>query len=109
MGGICHLIVDAMADVVGRNIPNAIATPFSHDMGEVHVSLSVWIEPAEENPEEDDMDERVELFDVDIPPYTYETGGGYNWKKIPDVTFDASDIVFYRQLISKEDLAALSN
>jgi len=46
---------------------------------------------------------------VDIPPYTYETGGGYNWKKIPDVTFDASDIVFYRQFISKEDLAALSN
>src|SRR5208282_364562 len=107
-GGICHVIVDAMADVVSRNIPNASVSSFSHDMGEVHVSLSVWIEPAE-NPEEDDMDERVELFDVDIPPYTYETGGGYNWKKIPDVTFDASDIVFYRQLISKEDLAALSN
>jgi hypothetical protein len=118
MGGICHLIVDAMADVVSQ-IPNVSVMPFSHDMGEVHVSLSVWIEPAEPvipndwNEDEDGQfepeDERVELYDVDIPPYTYETGGGYNWKKIPDVTFDASDIVLYRQLISKEDLAALAN
>lgn len=30
---------------------------------------------------------------MDIPPRVYETGGGYSWKKIPDVVFKSDDIV----------------
>lgn len=29
---------------------------------------------------------------VDIPPHFYETGGGYSWSKIPDITFSPNDI-----------------
>lgn len=34
-----------------------------------------------------------EGFIIDIPYYEYEVGSGYNWKKIPDVKFDASSII----------------
>ncbi len=30
-------------------------------------------------------------FIVDIPPYVYETGGGYSWKKRPNVVFSPKD------------------
>lgn len=31
--------------------------------------------------------------DVDIPPYVYERGGGYRWRKIPNVVIAADDVV----------------
>ena len=96
-GGICHLIVDAMADVVS-GIPGAVTQSFSHSMGDVHVSLSVW----DENQE--DAEEGIDLYDVDINPHIYETGGGYNWQKVPDVKFEPSDVTFYHQIVTKEDL-----
>lgn len=33
-----------------------------------------------------------EAYGVDIPPNVYETGSGYNWTKIPDVTIEPEDI-----------------
>jgi hypothetical protein len=33
------------------------------------------------------------VYLIDIPYEVYETGGGYTWKKIPDVEFSKSDIV----------------
>ena len=39
-----------------------------------------------------------EAYEVDISPNVYETGGGYNWKKIPGVVFNQSHI-----FISKVD------
>lgn len=35
------------------------------------------------------------VFLIDIPPHLYETGGGYNWKKIPEIIFDEDYIVIY--------------
>ena len=32
------------------------------------------------------------MYQVDISPYRYEEGAGYNWTKIPNVVFDESDI-----------------
>ena len=32
------------------------------------------------------------IYEVDIPYSEYETGGGYTWKKIPDVRFDHNSI-----------------
>jgi hypothetical protein len=34
-------------------------------------------------------------FEIDIPPYVYETGGGYNWKKKPNVQIQPSDIIIH--------------
>jgi hypothetical protein len=32
------------------------------------------------------------IYSVDISPYAYERGGGYTWKKIPDVKFTPDDV-----------------
>lgn len=37
-----------------------------------------------------------EEYTIDIPPYLYETGGGYNWKKIDGVQFMPDDVEIYR-------------
>jgi hypothetical protein len=39
---------------------------------------------------------KEEAYEIDIHPSTYETGGGYDWKKIPDVVFDGDDIFIGR-------------
>lgn len=36
------------------------------------------------------------VFEVDIPFCVYERGGGYKWRKLPDVMFEPSDIVLDR-------------
>jgi hypothetical protein len=108
-GGICHLIVDEWVDLVAKRGYNA--TSFSHSE-QVHVSMTVWANPPERGEDEDEDDyasEQVEVFDVDLNPYNYETGGGYNWKKIPDVTIDPNNISIYRQFVSKEDLQAIED
>ena len=99
-GGICHLIADAFADVLSAQGFNTAT--WSHT-DEVHVSVMAWEgdEPNEEG--------QYEVVDVDLNPYIYETGGGYNWKKIPDVTIDPSDISLYRQFMSPENLEDLQN
>jgi hypothetical protein len=79
-GGICQDIADAMADVL---INNGIecGTVFQ-ESGEQHVYVVARTEDG--------------VYNVDIPPYLYETGGGYCWKKIPDVEFDERYLVINR-------------
>ena len=74
-GGICHLISDDIVDFINNR--GFDATTLSSD-SRVHVSTVVKT-----------MDGMVE---VDIDPYRYESGGGYEWEKIPDVQFDPEDI-----------------
>lgn len=74
-GGICHLIADEMISVISAH--GFEAKELSHD-SMVHVS--VLVKTAEG------------IAEVDISPYRYETGGGYNWQKIPDVQFEAEDV-----------------
>ena len=71
-GGICQDIADAMADVLSNN--GIECSTVSQSSGEQHVYVVARTEDG--------------VYRVDIPPYLYETGGGYNWKKIPDVEFD---------------------
>ena len=79
-GGICHLIADKMADALSEN-PNMWATSNSTEYaGSPHVNIIVF------------NNDNTEGYIVDIDPFRYETGGGYNWKKIPDVEFDAEDV-----------------
>lgn len=79
-GGICHDIASAIQDVLSSH--NINCTTFSQSIGEVHVFAIAQF--------------REGIYQVDIPPYVYETGGGYNWKKIKDVIFDTSDLLVSR-------------
>lgn len=79
-GGICQDIAGAICDVLSDN--EIECTTVSQEIGEQHVYTIAK------------MDNGV--YEIDVSPYTYETGGGYNWKKIPDVIFDESDIIIKR-------------
>lgn len=74
-GGICHLIADDLADALSAA---GIECQTVSSNFEQHVYLVGKF--------------REGVFMIDIPYHIYETGGGYNWKKIPDVQFDASHI-----------------
>jgi len=70
-GGICHLIAEKIVDYLySVGIPASTVS----SNAEVHVYA---VAQAKEG-----------VFVIDIPPYSYETGGGYSWKKIPDIIFD---------------------
>jgi hypothetical protein len=70
-GGICQDIADGICDVLTMN--GIDCTSVSAQVGEQHVWAIAY--------------EGSEAFDLDIHPGNYETGGGYNWKKIPGVVF----------------------
>ena len=81
-GGICQDIADAMADVVNRRLRGADAHIVDNNgMGDQHV----WIIVVQGD----------EKYAVDIPPGTYETGGGYTWKKRKGVRMSAQDVDVY--------------
>ena len=79
-GGICQDIADAIADVISDT--GIECTTVSQQTGEQHVYVVAKMEDG--------------VYNIDISPYTYETGGGYSWKKIPDVEFDERDIIINR-------------
>lgn len=79
-GGICHLIADEIVDELYQQ--GAQATPFHCNVGENHVFVIGQFTEG--------------VYEIDIPPGTYESGGGYNWKKLPGVTIEPDDIVVER-------------
>jgi hypothetical protein len=85
-GGICHLIADAMVGVLADNIPDLNMTTISSSY-EVHVFVVAGRTTVDEDGEKEE-----EYYSIDIRPHVYETGGGYDWKKIPDVVFTPDDI-----------------
>ena len=75
-GGICHDIADAMCGILSSK--GIECTTFSASIGEVHVwAIAKFAEG---------------VYSIDIPPNVYETGGGYTWKKMRDITFTPNDI-----------------
>lgn len=86
-GGICHLIADAMAESLDDHGVDALT--LSQSVGEVHVFVVAY-----------DEDAKTACL-VDISPYTYERGSGYNWSKVEGVTFGPDDI--YIQEIAFEE------
>ena len=76
-GGICQDIAEEMAGVLSGAGIEAI-TIDSGGVGEQHVWVIAKF--------------REGVAEIDIPPGAYETGGGYHWKKIPDVVFTHKDI-----------------
>jgi len=78
-GGICHLLADLVAEVLNdAGFPTTTVSSYH----EVHVYC---VSQASDG-----------VWEVDIPHCIYERGGGYNWTKIPDVTFEPDDIVINR-------------
>lgn len=86
-GGICQDIAAAIADVVSNSGFNA--GTMESQCGEQHVWAIAYNEVETEEGTE------YEGYHVDIPFSVYETGGGYNWKKIPHVQIDANHISIY--------------
>lgn len=76
-GGICHLIADEIAGVLQQNGIDAVTV--SAQIGEQHVYTVCNV--------------REGVFEVDISPSAYESGGGYTWRKTHDVIFDTNDII----------------
>jgi len=79
VGGICQDIAAAIADVVS-GVTHHEATTVSAACGEQHVWCVAYTTD--------------EAYHVDIPYSIYERGGGYTWKKVPDVKFDPDHITF---------------
>jgi hypothetical protein len=75
-GGICHLIADKLIDVLYKHNINRCQTVSS--CHEQHVYLVGQFKEG--------------IYLIDIPYYYYETGGGFTWKKIPNVKFDGNYI-----------------
>jgi hypothetical protein len=88
-GGICHLIADEIVDELMNQ--GAQATPHHCTVGENHVFVIGQFTEG--------------VYEIDIPPGTYERGSGYNWTKLPDVTIEPDDISFERLSRDPRDFA----
>lgn len=87
-GGICHLIADAHASVLTDERIDCTTVSSTH---EVHV-YTVAVLPSG-------------VWLVDIRPHVYERGGGYSWKKLPNVRFRASDLTIEQLSADPEDFS----
>jgi len=75
-GGICHLIADEICDILGQ--ANILCTSVSaSDVQHVYV-----VAQCQEG-----------VFEVDIPYWLYEEGGGFTWTKLPDIRFEPNDVI----------------
>lgn len=79
-GGICHEIAETMVDVLTNYHVEAVS--FSQSIDEVHVYVIAKFKEG--------------VYEINIPPYIYETGSGYSWKKIPGVKFQPNHVVVER-------------
>lgn len=87
-GGICDRIADRLSDVINEHFPDVDVIEGGQP-GDDH-AYNIY---------------RIggEHFGVDIHPNVYETGGGYNWKKIPDVQFQPEDVDVWEHEPIEED------
>jgi len=75
-GGICHLIADELINVLyNHHIQNCQTVCSTHEQ---HVYVVGKFTEG--------------VYQIDIPYRVYETGGGYTWKKLPDIVFDRKHI-----------------
>ncbi len=76
-GGICQDIAQKISGVLGDNGIES-TTVDNGGVGEQHVWVIAKMKDG--------------VYNIDIPPHVYETGGGYNWTKRQGVKFDQSHI-----------------
>lgn len=87
-GGICSLISSKISDIVASNT-NLNVTEGGQE-GDDHS----WVIAYNEK----------EAWGIDISPSVYETGAGYSWKKISDVTISENDVDIWKLDIDPKDL-----
>jgi small nuclear ribonucleoprotein (snRNP)-like protein len=75
-GGICHFIADRICDVLYDMDIECATLSLTHKQ---HVIAIAY-----------DTETKTAIM-IDLPESTYETGGGFSWKKIPDVEIDPRD------------------
>lgn len=78
-GGICHIIANSICGVLYE--AGIECTPVSCDY-EQHVYVAAKFEEG--------------VYTIDIPYHIYEEGGGFSWKKLPDIVFEPGDVIFYK-------------
>jgi hypothetical protein len=78
-GGICHLIADKIADILG-NAGFPASTQTASDVQHRYVVTQC----------------NDGVFEVDIPHHLYERGAMFTWTKLPDITFTPDDITVYQ-------------
>ena len=71
-GGICDAISNEISNIISTKLPNTEVTYGGQD-GDDHAWTVAY--------------DQEKAYGVDIPHHYYETGGGYNWTKIPNVRF----------------------
>lgn len=89
-GGICQDVAAAMAGRLGEaGFEDVLVV--SAAVGENHVFVMALLGEG--------------VYQIDISPYHYETGGGYVWKKRPDVEFRPEMVSFLKVdgVISPDD------
>lgn len=79
-GGICQDIAEGICSVMSEH--GIDCTSVSQQVGEQHVYSMCKLQNG--------------VYEVDIPPYSYESGGGYTWRKLPNIKFDDSYLVVSR-------------
>lgn len=89
-GGICDEIAEAISGIVASSINSDLIdiSEYGHD-GDDHAAIIVSAMDL-------NTGRPTERYLVDIPYDLYETGGGYNWTKIPDVIFMPQNVVIQR-------------
>ncbi len=80
-GGICDQIAQEIAGIIASKIENIELDDYGHE-GDDHAAVVVK--------------RGDKAYLVDIPHSIYEIGGGYSWKKIPNVKFSPKDIIITR-------------
>jgi hypothetical protein len=91
--GICYEIADEITFVIRKHLKNAVARVVTHPSNKWS-QLHFWVR----------VSRGAEHYDIDIPfgkyeQYDFEASKERHWpifKKIPDVTFTANDILIYR-------------
>jgi len=79
-GGICHLIAEKLIDILYNHKIYRCQTVSSCHEQHIYVVGQF----------------REGIYLIDIPYHLYERGGGFNWKKLPDIKFDADYIAIER-------------
>lgn len=93
MGGICDEVAREIQTIIVQHV-HCEVTDGGHD-GDDHA----WVIAYNQN----------SAFGVDIPPETYETGGGYCWKKIPNVKITPNDVHVWDLGLSKAQISHLGD
>ena len=97
VGGICHIISDRIVSFLNSvGVSSEVNACSVSDPFVQHVYVIAWqgsrreLDPEEEVEEGEEME--YSIYSVDVPYWVYEEGGGFTWRKLPDIKFGEGDV-----------------